>query len=330
MLNKLHIHDSTLVDKAIECVLLGKNSIRIISESNRSDLAESNRIRLRSLHRNVTQIERETGLQETYLGFPFLVGHINDNESTYVRGPVILFPVSIEYRRETKYPGWYLIPLQEKSPTLNRALLTAIKKNAGLGIFNSFMEEFEDLIDRIRNMKNDAESKFIDELSILLLQNEFPLEVPRNSSSNNKVKTLKPIDGYEVDEQQQNLHFENYKIIGNFPQGDSAIYFDYEELLKKTKSGDADHGIIGNLLETPSYETTGIWSQGNEGDNDDNSIEKTEPGVALQGISAENLSLAIESDPSQDEIVIASQDAECLVVRGPPGTGKSSYRKFNF
>jgi hypothetical protein len=323
MLNKLHIHDSNLVDKAIECVLLGNNSIRIISESNRSDLAESNRIRLRSLHRNVTQIERETGLQETYLGFPFLVGHIDENEFIYMRGPIVLFPVSIEYRRETKSPGWYLVPSQEKPPTLNRALLTAIKKNSGLGVPNSFMEEFDDLIDRIRNLKNGAESKFIDELSNLLLQNEFPLEVLKNNSSSNKVKALKPIDGYEVDEQQQNLHFENYKIIGNFPQGDSAIYFDYEELLKKTKSGDAEHGIVGKLLETSSYDAMGIWSQGNEVGNDDSNIENTEPGVDLQGISAENLSLAIESDPSQDEIVVASQDSECLVVRGPPGTGKS-------
>ena len=323
MLSKLHIHDSNLIDKAIECVLLGNSSIRIISESNRSNLAEGNRIRLRSLHRNVTQIERETGLQETYLGFPFLVGHIDDNESTNVKGPVVLFPVSIEYRRETKSPGWYLVPLQEKPPTLNRALLTAIKKNAGLGVTNSFMEEFDDLIDRIRNLKNGVESKFIDELSNLLLQNEFPFEAPKNNSSSSKAKTLKPIDGYEVDEQQQNLHLENYKIIGNFPQGSSAIYFDYEELLKKIKTGDAEHGIIGSLLETSSYGTTGIWSQGNEDANDDSSIENNKPSVDLQAISAENLSLAIESDPSQDDIVIASQEAECLVVRGPPGTGKS-------
>ena len=66
VLNKLHIHDSNLVDKVIEYILLGKDSIRIISESNRSDIAESNKIRLRSLYRTVTQIERETGLQETY------------------------------------------------------------------------------------------------------------------------------------------------------------------------------------------------------------------------------------------------------------------------
>jgi len=160
MLNKLRIHDSNLVGKVIECVLLGRSSIRILSDSDRSDLAENNRIRLRSLYRNVTQIERETGLQETYLGFPFLVGHIDDDELTSVRGPVVLFPVSLEYKRETK-PGWYLVPSQEKPPTLNRALLAAIKKNAGLGVSNSFMEEFESLIDKIRNLKNDVESNLL-------------------------------------------------------------------------------------------------------------------------------------------------------------------------
>lgn len=86
--------------------------------------------------------------------------------------------------------------------------------------------------------------------------------------------------------------------------------------LIKTKSGDTEHGIIGNLLETTSYDTRGIWSQGNADSNDNgSSIENAESSIDLQVISAENLSLTIESDPSQDEIVIASQDAECLVVR---------------
>lgn len=62
---------------------------------------------------------------------------------------------------------------------------------------------------------------------------------------------------------------------------------------------------------------------GDDDDDNDSSIEGTRSVVDLQEIPAENLSLAIESDPSQDEIVITSEDAECLVVRGPPGTGKS-------
>jgi AAA domain len=114
--------------------------------------------------------------------------------------------------------------------------------------------------------------------------------------------------------------------MGNFPQGDSAIYFDYKELLKKTKSGDTEHGIIGSLLETSSYDTKGLWTRDDEGGNDGHDeidIEDTESNINHQTISAENLNLAVESDPSQDEIVVASQDTKCLVVRGPPGTGKS-------
>jgi len=88
------------------------------------------------------------------------------------------------------------VPSQEKLPTLNRAFLAAIKKNAGLGVSNSFIEEFENLTDKIRNLKNDVKSNFIDELTNLLLQNEFPLEVSKNNISINKVKVLKPINGY--------------------------------------------------------------------------------------------------------------------------------------
>ena len=114
MFNKLHINDSNLIDKVIDCVLLGKNSVRIISESNRSDIAESNRIKLKSLYRNVTQIERETGLQETYLGFPFLVGHVNDDESTYIRGPVGTISSLSRIQERNKVPRLVSITFKRK------------------------------------------------------------------------------------------------------------------------------------------------------------------------------------------------------------------------
>jgi AAA domain len=249
------------------------------------------------------------------LGFPFLVGYID--EQTYVRGPLVLFPVGIEYRRETKTPGWYVFPSNEKVPILNRALLTAIKKNAGLGVSSSMMNELEDLLDRIKDMKSNTELAFIEGLSNLLIENSFPLKGFDNVFD--KIKALEP-EG-KLLEEKQTLHLENFKIIGNFPQGDSAIYFDYEELSKKAKSGETDQGIIDNLLETCSIDGGEIWGQGNNEDNNNN--ENPDRDIKLDTISADELSLAIESDPSQDRIVVASQDTECLVVRGPPGTGKS-------
>jgi primosomal protein N' len=45
--------------------------------------------------------------------------------------------------------------------------------------------------------------------------------------------------------------------------------------------------------------------------------------VNLDEISADELNLAMESDASQDSVVVSAQSSQCTVVRGPPGTGKS-------
>ena len=39
--------------------------------------------------------------------------------------------------------------------------------------------------------------------------------------------------------------------------------------------------------------------------------------------AADALNLAMESDASQDSVVVASQSSQCTVVKGPTGTGKS-------
>ena len=118
-LAKLVIRGNNSVRKVIEKGVVKKTPICLISDSDNSELADKDRTRLRSLFRNVTQLELETGLQETYFGFPFLVGHVGDD--TYVRGPLILFPISIEYRKLAKPSGWYLLFSKEKPSLVNRA-----------------------------------------------------------------------------------------------------------------------------------------------------------------------------------------------------------------
>ncbi|MGC1928248.1 MAG: DUF4011 domain-containing protein, partial [Candidatus Nitrosopolaris sp.] len=83
--------------KVVDHALLDRRPIRIRSKSDKSELARKDNARLRYLYRNIVQIEREKGLQETYLGFPFLVGNVNPE--FYVRGPLILFPINLEFRQ---------------------------------------------------------------------------------------------------------------------------------------------------------------------------------------------------------------------------------------
>jgi hypothetical protein len=104
--------------------------------------------------------------------------------------------------------------------------------------------------------------------------------------------------------------------MGIFPQTDSAIYGDYVELLKNVPNTGNQFGIIGTLLDETSLD----YNSPNEGENG----HKIEPVlVNLDEISADELNLAMESDASQDSIVVSSQSSQCTVVRGPPGTGKS-------
>jgi hypothetical protein len=174
--------DLTVVNeekRVVDHALLDKRSIRIISKSDKTELARKDNTRLRYLYRNVIQIEREKGLQETYLGFPFLVGNVNNE--FYIRGPLILFPINLEYKQEGKQPGWYIVFPQDRKPILNRALMAAIRKKGGPSLTDSFSDEMEDLFNNIedgkeRERNKDAESVFVTGLIKLLKENEFPLD----------------------------------------------------------------------------------------------------------------------------------------------------------
>jgi very-short-patch-repair endonuclease len=315
-LSKLVIRGTSVVDKSVERALTRKTPICLIPDSDDSELAEKDRNRLRSLYRNVTQLELETGLQETYLGFPFLVGHIAEED--YIRGPLVLFPVSIEHKKEGKPPGWYLSFSKDKQPIPNRALLAALKKKAGLTLAETFADQFEDLIENVDSSaksenEKSIEQSFTDGLSRLLMKYDFPISPVQHKLDN--IEVLEPLSAeQELVLPREKLHFVNYKIIGNFPQGDTAIYADYEELMKKAESGETNQGIIDNLLEIPSPDD--LWSEGNEG-------SEVVDNIDLDAIPIKQLNLAIESDASQEAVIVAAQSSECTVVRGPPGTGKS-------
>ena len=319
--------DLTVVNeekRIVDHALLDKRSIRIISKSDKTELARKDNTRLRYLYRNVIQIEREKGLQETYLGFPFLVGNVNNE--FYVRGPLILFPLNLEYKQEGKLPGWYIVFPEDRKPILNRALMEAIRKKEGPSLTDSFSDEMEDLFNNIEDGKEiegnkKAESVFVTGLIRLLKENEFPLGY--TSSNLDKISIFNPltvISGKvsinEVPIENEKLHLENLKIMGIFPQTDSAIYGDYVDLLKNAPNMGNQFGIIGTLLDETSldYNTPNKSKNGH----------KIEPVVVnLDEISADELNLAMESDASQDSVVVSSQSSQCTVVRGPPGTGKS-------
>jgi hypothetical protein len=130
-----------------------RKHICIVPNSDRSQQAEKQRAKLRKLYWDIIQIQRETGRQENYLGFPFLVGHFD--RRSYVREPLILFPISLDYKENARPAGWYIIFSEEKDPILNRALMEKIRVESGRTFAPHFSNDFENLLDKIKNKKAD-------------------------------------------------------------------------------------------------------------------------------------------------------------------------------
>ncbi len=337
----------------MEHAITDKKAFCLVSNSDNSQVADKDRIKIRNLYRNVTQIERETGRKETYFGFPFLQGHVN--KDWYVRGPLILFPISISYKQEGRSPGWYVSFSPDKAPILNRPLLEALRKKGGyvLPDLQLFMDEFETFIEDFQQERgksvttdrnSNCECVYLNGLVNLLDKYKFPIDLKLDF---NETQHLDPITDYNTEvsglkgdtsisnndiAEYEPLHLVNYKLIGNFPQGESSIYSDYDELLKKIDLGNEDQktgeleidnhlGILQKLLQDDTSSDDDPWLDTVDNPQDLRNVPRR---INLDSVPSSELNLAIESDASQDNVVVTSSgDSDCTVVRGPPGTGKS-------
>jgi hypothetical protein len=142
--------------------------------------------------------------------------------------------------------------------------MEAIRKKGGPSLTDSFSDEMEDLFNNIEDGKEiernkNAESAFVTGLVKLLKENEFPLDytffdLDKISIFNPLTVNNGKVSINEVPIENEKLHLENLKIMGIFPQTDSAIYGDYVELLKNAPNMGNEFGILGTLLDETSID----------------------------------------------------------------------------
>lgn len=299
------------INDLIEQSFKQKKPVCILPDSDFSEEADVMRRHLKDLSRNIKQLEDETGSQYCYLGFPFLEGHLDQEH--YIRGPLVLFPISVYAGREGTTSGWF-IKFANVSPIFNHTMFAVLKKIGGYEINDKLESDFEDMISSFIPQKDQNIEKFfienilniltlnginIDSLS-LKITNEFNTTLTLNNITSDEIASL----------DRQPLKILNYKVIGSFPQGESAIYQDYENLISKIQNGGKNNFIADILGETPSPIEF-------EEDIDDSNLED------LDKVRDMDLNLILPSDSSQDQVVLSSQNRKITLIRGPPGTGKS-------
>lgn len=184
---------------------------------------------LRTLQKEITNIIKETGRSELYVGYPFIEGKLKDD--TFVRAPLFMFPVSLIREGDT-----YLL-VNKEGPTiyLNKVLLLAICKHNEVKI-NSIETEF-----------NKLEDDFINNILETLKDNNILIE--NEKSEIVKFKEYKKDNIPYFDLGQLKLTYN--LVLGQFSIANS-IYTDYENML----SMEINNNLLEDLLKASSIKET--------------------------------------------------------------------------
>ena len=248
---------------------------------------------LLNLHRNTRQMEDETGSQYCYIGFPFLEGTVR--EKLTVRAPVVLFPVSMRHDASGGDGAGIHVEPVDAAPILNHTLLAALEKIGRCTIRGTPEADLQEFLASAAFRDSDySMDRFNRYLARLVVKAGIPLATLDMESETAALRDAAP-DGMGP------IRLTGHKVIGSFPQDGNAIHSDYDGIIERLQGGEYDE-TIADMLDGEGAE---------------------EAGYDADGVSDEDLNLALPSDPSQDRAVLASQRDIITVVSGPPGTGKS-------
>jgi len=246
------------------------------------------------LLREVFKELRETGQNELYIGYPFAIGQLSDEEFE-VRAPLVLFPVSAE-KTGTQI---HVSMDYSRDILVNTTLLLAHFKFAG--ITKPLPENsFEDC----------PKEEFL--TKILTFFNEYGLQL---QTKENIQAGLQPFTEFRSGEfpafRPGELYVEPCAVLGKYPVGGNAIQKDFSAILESSE--------INPLLEELLLELDGVDYFAETPAQD----ELLLPGGQNLEIREEKLQYIHETNTSQENVLAAVQELDALVIQGPPGTGKS-------
>ena len=206
-------------------------------------------------------------------------------QNIFVRGPAVLFPVRL-FRKSATSGGNWTLQFADQRPIPNRALLGVLEAKGGFQVPADVMGRFERIIE-------DAEHADIEQFYDMVLEwlgGAVPLERAKSG-----IEPLAEIPAGTA----MPMRLARYAVIGSFPQADACMYDDYTRMLEESLHN-AVTGHIAGAAPVPEYVPP-----------------------ADSGMGRMRPSMVLASDADQNGAVARSKTSDILVMRGPPGTGKS-------
>ncbi len=246
--------------------------------------------RLNQVFRTVEALFEETGSYDLAVGYPMVEGKFADGSS--VRCPVVLFPVRL-VRQLNARPRWKLEPLENEPVTLNPTFFLAYEQFQQSRLKPEFWETELD--------PQEDWLAWLQQLYQLLKAHEVEV----NFNSDLFDRQLETFADYQpiVFEQFKTgtLKFRSQAVLGIFPQSDSALLQDYDDILHHP----THMGLENWLGKKP------VSSE----------ADRTAQPEAY--IREENRFFVTPVDQSQEDALLHIKQGGSLLIYGPPGTGKS-------
>ncbi len=272
--------------------ILGGKDLRLINKLDaryeRTNLADR---RLNNIFRQLNTFFEETGTYDLFIGYPFVEGSFADG--TQLRCPLLLFPVRLQRSLQSR-PRWKLESIRDEPIQFNRTFLLAYEQFQKVRFSPEFWEaEVE---------RSPDWQQWLNDLYSLLKEHE--VEINFNSKLFERKLTPFPdmsreqISGFR----QGVMKLQPHAILGIFPQSDSALLQDYEQI-----EANPDRFQLDQFFPQLS----------------DQLLPESEIKLPEVYIKEEDRYFVTHVDQNQEEALLQIKQGQSLVLHGPPGTGKS-------
>jgi len=266
---------------------------------------------LHQIRRTDNLLWEERGAKDLFIGYPFVEGKLQDD--TPIRCPLLLF--SVELLLENNQ--WYLVRKENSTIQWNTNFLLAYSHFNQVNLPDEFLEQdFEDF--------SKESTVFLTEL-YNYLENSW-LELDFN------VETFEEKLKYFTEHSKTDflrwtatgkLKLQNEAVLGIFPQSNSFLLPDYENLQNNPTLPLAspfwqEHEILPKSAPfTLGEESFSINIDLKRSKKAPLQMERGWGEVLATGIYPYSI------DASQEQVLQAIEQGKSVVVQGPPGTGKS-------